>query len=88
MGTLIQCQSFVSLSVSEMTSLRWEIQIFPLSIASFSSCIFTFSFSQEPLLKRLLFQPDLFGKCLWAFQFIIEFLDDWTLTDFLDLLLI
>lgn len=88
MGTLIQCQSFVSLSVSEMTSLRWEIQIFPLSIASFSSCIFTFSFSQELLLKRLLFQPDLFGKCLWAFQFIIEFLDDWTLTDFLDLLLI
>lgn len=83
MGTLIQCQSFVSLFFSEMTSPRWEIQIFPLSITSF---LLTFSFSQEPLLKRLLFQPDLFGKCLCAFQFIIEFLDDWTLTDFLDLL--
>lgn len=86
MGTLIQCQSFVSLFLSEMTSPRWEIQIFPLSVTSFSSCIFTFSFSQEPLLKRLLFQTDLFGKCLCAFQFIIEFLDDWTFTDFLDLL--
>lgn len=37
MGTLIQCQSFVSLSVSEMTSLRWEIQIF-----SFEYCFLLF----------------------------------------------